>query len=210
MSERGHLPLPFRTGLLALLLALAVAPASAQVEDSRISDAEFERIHGELTDDTDLQFGRPKGRAPTGDTPPDHDGGSNYVSPFSGSLNALGPLAQVLFWGVIAVIVIGLFGFMVQSIARSGRPGRESAGPDTVDDRLAADRPEASIANARLAEADRLAEDGRYAEAVHVLLFRSIEDIETEPKAGPPPARTPPRRRAVALNRSATRPDDPQ
>ena len=184
MSKRGHLPLPFRTGLLAFMVAFLAAFALAQDSAGEVSDAEFERIHGELTDDRDLQFDRPEGPATAEDTSQDYDGGSTYVSPFSGSLNALGPLAQVLFWGAIAVIVLGLLGFMVQRLARSGRQGRGSEGPGTVEDRLAADRPAETVANARLAEADRLADECRFAEAVHVLLFRSIEDIETERKAG--------------------------
>jgi hypothetical protein len=36
---------------------------------------------------------------------------------------------------------------------------------------------EASAARARLADADALAAEGRYAEAVHLLLYRSVDDI---------------------------------
>jgi hypothetical protein len=39
-------------------------------------------------------------------------------------------------------------------------------------------RPEATVARALLEEADRLAAAGRYAEAVRLILHRSIEDIE--------------------------------
>jgi len=39
-------------------------------------------------------------------------------------------------------------------------------------------RPEEAPARALLAEADALAASGRYAEAAHLLLFRSIEDID--------------------------------
>ena len=146
-------------------------------------DAEFERAHGELLEERDLQFDRPEAPPEEEDDPlGPEDGG--YVSPLGGPLNALGPLAKVVFWGIIVVLVVGLLGFMLQRIGRAGGGDTSDKGPGTVDDRLGSDRPEAAIAEARLAEADRLAEAGRYAEAVHVLLFRSIEDVEAERKAG--------------------------
>ncbi len=39
-------------------------------------------------------------------------------------------------------------------------------------------RPAAARARPLLEDADRLAADGRFAEAVHLILFRSIEDID--------------------------------
>jgi len=181
---RGREPLRLSSGFPALLVLVFSSIALVQhgaADQPR--DAEFERAHGELLEERDLQFDRPEAPPEEKDDPlgPEGDG---YISPFGGSLNALGPLAKVVFWGIIAVLVVGLIGFMLQRIGRAGAGDTVETGPGAMDDRLGRDRPEAAIAEARLAEADRLAAEGRYAEAVHVLLFRSIEDVEAERKAG--------------------------
>jgi hypothetical protein len=54
-------------------------------------------------------------------------------------------------------------------------PFRRKAGADGSDDVGLA---EAGAARALLSEADALAAEGRFAEAVHLLLYRSVEDIE--------------------------------
>lgn len=85
------------------------------------------------------------------------------------------PALKLLFWGGV-IVVVGLLVFLIVreftgvSFARKRR--------EAVRVQPADWRPEAWKAKALLEDADRLAEAGRYDEAVHLILYRSIDDIE--------------------------------
>ena len=103
-------------------------------------------------------------------------------------LGGLQPLFEVVFWAAIA----GLAGLIIYFVARetlrhyrSRRPREAHAGVVEPDW-----RPPAAKARALLSDADRLAAEGRFAEAVHLLLFRSIEDIEAKRPHAVKPALT--------------------
>jgi hypothetical protein len=89
------------------------------------------------------------------------------------------PYARILLWTVLAAAAVG-FTILVYRRIREGewrlRRQRRAVGvpPEAEGEEWA---PEAAPARSWLREADALAEQGRYAEAVHHLLFRSIEDI---------------------------------
>ncbi|MBS0360092.1 MAG: hypothetical protein JSR98_01825 [Proteobacteria bacterium] len=87
-------------------------------------------------------------------------------------LGQLGPLWRVVFWGGLAVGVLLIAWFIYREVRAMGAR-RRPAGAAPV----APWRPEAEKARALLEEADGLAGAGRFAEAVHLLLFRSIDDI---------------------------------
>ncbi|HEY1448775.1 MAG TPA: DUF4129 domain-containing protein [Caulobacteraceae bacterium] len=90
-------------------------------------------------------------------------------------VRAASPLATYLFWvglGLAAVVVLYVIAREVFGV-RFGRRRRATARPSPADW-----RPEAFRARALLADADRLAALGRYDEAIHLLLFRSIDEIE--------------------------------
>ena len=96
-------------------------------------------------------------------------------------VNLIGQLAHVLGWLFWAAVVLGAAAialFIVLEIARTRWPGlfkrKRKPRQSPVDW-----RPDAAVARALLAEADRLAAEGRYAEAARLLLHRSIEDIES-------------------------------
>lgn len=85
--------------------------------------------------------------------------------------------SRVVFWIVLALAAVALAGFIVNR-ARDGdwswllrRKARE-------EEEAEAWRPEEAPARALLQEADSLAAAGRFDEAAHLLLFRSIEDID--------------------------------
>lgn len=100
-------------------------------------------------------------------------------------LNAIGnffewsaPAAKPLMWIGIALILLFLLYHFVPAFARWAdnlRFGRKRGDAD-ADDPVG--QAEAGAARALLAEADALAAEGRFAEAVHLLLYRSVEDIE--------------------------------
>jgi hypothetical protein len=87
-------------------------------------------------------------------------------------LEAIAPILKYVFWGglIVGLAMIAWFvirEFMGVRLERGGRTDFKATGW----------RPEPARAQALLEEADRLAAEGRFDEAVHVLLFRSIDDI---------------------------------
>lgn len=96
-----------------------------------------------------------------------------------GSFMPDAPYARILLWTVLAVAALA-FAIMVYQRLRHGEwrlPRRRRAVGIEVEPEEEAWAPEAAPARSWLREADALAAQGRYAEAVHHLLFRSIEDI---------------------------------
>ncbi|MDK2761090.1 MAG: DUF4129 domain-containing protein [Sphingopyxis sp.] len=89
------------------------------------------------------------------------------------------PAAQPILWIALAVAALFLLYHLVPPFARwvDALPfwRRKADADDDADDVGFA---EAGAARALLAEADALAADGHFAEAVHLLLYRSVEDIE--------------------------------
>jgi len=88
------------------------------------------------------------------------------------------PAGKPLLWiGVVLVALFLLYHF-VPAFARwvDNLPFRRKAGDDEEADDIGL--AEAGAARALLSEADALAAEGRFAEAVHLLLYRSVEDID--------------------------------
>jgi hypothetical protein len=87
------------------------------------------------------------------------------------------PYAQYFLWTVLGLAAL-LLAMMVYRRLRHGqwrwRWRRKSESTEEAEEAWA---PEAAPARSWLREADALAAEGRYAEAVHHLLFRSVEDI---------------------------------
>ena len=93
----------------------------------------------------------------------------------SAMLRSVSPFLTYLFWiglGLAAVAILYLIAREVFGVQFPGRR-RASAKPSPADW-----RPEAFKARTLLSDADGLAAEGRYDEAVHLLLFRSIDEIE--------------------------------
>lgn len=88
------------------------------------------------------------------------------------------PAAKPLLWLFVALVVLFLLYQFVPAFARwvDNLPFRRGAGDGDGEDMVGL--AEAGAARALLAEADALAAAGRFSEAVHLLLYRSVEDIE--------------------------------
>ncbi|HYE26805.1 MAG TPA: DUF4129 domain-containing protein [Allosphingosinicella sp.] len=89
------------------------------------------------------------------------------------------PYARIFLWTVLAGAALAL-GVALYRRLRYGEwrlPWRRGAAADLPETEEETWSPEAAPARSWLREADALAAEGRYAEAVHHLLFRSIEDI---------------------------------
>jgi hypothetical protein len=88
----------------------------------------------------------------------------------------LSPLVVYLFWvglALAAVVVVYLILREVLGVRFGWRRRRVQTRPSPADW-----RPEALKARALLADADRLAAEGRFDEAIHLLLYRSIDEID--------------------------------
>lgn len=85
-------------------------------------------------------------------------------------------LGYILFFAIALAILAGLYMVFGESLTLRGRQKEKKSAADVsiIPDL----RPEEARAHALLEDADRLAADGKFAEAVHLLLFRSIDDIQ--------------------------------
>jgi hypothetical protein len=103
-------------------------------------------------------------------------------------LARLQPLFELLFWTCIAALACLIIFFAAREALRyyrSHKPRETDPTTAEPDWRLVLAR-----ARALLSDADRLAAEGRFAEAVHLLLFRSIEDIDAKRPDAVKPALT--------------------
>jgi len=125
--------------------------------------------HRELLQDRSLQFDFTQFKP----TPP-----PKWLKAFADALEAMGPVLNVLFWIVVAAMVLGLLYVIARSLVKARYGGLPGAGPNLGPD--AAWRPTAEQARVLLADADALAAEGRFAEAAHLLLLRGVQDIRDQ------------------------------
>jgi hypothetical protein len=145
--------------------------SSAPVQPGQIalfdpSGPAFEAAHRRLITHHELQFDFTPYAPPKQSPPP------GWLTELARLFKLAAPVLQVVFWvGVAALVVLILYlvgrelGFI-----RWGKR-QKLAGVDFQY------QPDADTARALLADADALAAQGRFAEAMHVLLQRSIEDM---------------------------------
>jgi hypothetical protein len=127
----------------------------------------FEKAHRQVAGDSAIQFEL----QPYVIQPP-----PAWVKTLAQFLEAIFPLLKLLFWVAVAAAVL----LLVLAIARRVQDGRWSwpSRRSKPAESAASWRPEEAPARALLSEADSLAAQGRFAEAAHLLLYRSIEDID--------------------------------
>ena len=130
----------------------------------------FDQAYRELIESERFQTEMAQFEPPVPREPPD------WLADLLRWLGTLGPVWQTLFW----IVVGGLAAIILYSIGRALY--RRFSNPAVKEEEDEADaefwRPEAGTAHGLLGEADALAKEGRFAEAAHLLLFRSIADIE--------------------------------
>ena len=130
--------------------------------------AEFARAHARLLADDDIQFdlavAEPLPEAP------------EWLKALARWLREYSWLFEYLFWGVVGLLVLGLLAFILMRLSGTKWPWRRKRNDGEEAEEW---RPAEAPARALLREADALAADGRFSEAAHLLLFRSIEEIES-------------------------------
>ncbi len=140
----------------------------ASASGDRVAEA-----HAALLKDVSLQFDR------TGFTPPPTPGWLHWLGEV---LRALGPVLKWVFWIGLALLVALILYALVREIMRIRAPRARPRPPVVMGDE--AWRPDAQAARDLLADADALAARGQYADAAHLLLLRSVQDIEKrQPRA---------------------------
>jgi hypothetical protein len=92
-------------------------------------------------------------------------------------LAGTGPFFTLLFWAAAAAIVVALLYGIARWVERGGLGFLKPRAKEESGAQPGWTIPEAP-ARALLAEADQLAAEGRFSEAAHLLLFRSIEEID--------------------------------
>jgi hypothetical protein len=126
------------------------------------------QAHARLLKDHELQFAFTARPPPP--KPPD------WLKPLGELLEAITPFMKWVFWIALALAAAAILYFIVRELIYLRWPSLKKRGPKSAPEPEW--RPEPARARALLEDADRLAAEGRYAEAAHLLLHRSIEDIE--------------------------------
>ncbi len=90
-------------------------------------------------------------------------------------IEAIAPALQWVFYVALPIIVGAILWFVARELLRTRFPHLFRRKPKADAPEW---RPEPAQARALLADADALAAQGRYAEAAHLLLLRSVADIE--------------------------------
>ena len=95
------------------------------------------------------------------------------------NLGFLGPIFQLIFYGLLAAATAFILYLILSTIIATQRSYVRKDKPEEIPD-IPVYHPDAKAAHVLLGDADKLAAEGKYAEAVHILLFRSIQDIENK------------------------------
>ncbi len=128
--------------------------------------------HARLLRDKSIQFDfrsipPPK---PLGKTP-------EWMKALGHFIEALAPLVKIIFWAGLGLILLTIVVFVARELIYARWPSLKRKKKKAVA--VEPDwRPTPAQALALLDEADRLAAQGRYAEAARLILFRSIEEIQ--------------------------------
>lgn len=147
----------------------------AQSIDHRASptDEALAQAHGRLLRDGSLQFDR------AGFDPPETPSWLRWIGEL---LQALGPVLKWVFWIGLALLAGLILYAIVREILRLRAPRPKATKPAAGDETVW--RPDVQTARDLLTEADALANRGLFAEAAHLLLLRSVQDIEKrQPRA---------------------------
>jgi hypothetical protein len=128
-----------------------------------IADRDFAAAHQALLGDHSIQFDLPQIEI---QPPPEW---------LLRGLGGLGPIAQALFWVIAGAVILAV----VYLIARWASGAELGWGKRKHDEDDESWRPAEAPARQLLGEADALAGQGLFSEAARLLLFRSIEDIDT-------------------------------
>ena len=146
--------------------AVSVATNSpAPLDPTAFADA-----HRALLSDGAIQFDLPMQPPPPPPQPP--PAWLEWLFRFFGSDH---PGLRAGLWVLAGLFILAIVALIVMRMRGLEWPWRRRRDEDEADEDW---RPEAAKARTLLGEADALAAAGRYSEAAHLLLYRSIEDVD--------------------------------
>lgn len=142
------------------------------------ADPDLSAAHRQLLADRSIQFDLPTFRPPPPPQTPEwlralFDAIAHAIQ---NTLSFVSPVLPYIFYGGLALVVALLLFFLIRGLMGA----RWSFGrkPKPVASTTPADwRPDETAAKILLEDADRLAAEGRFAEAAHLLLHRSLNDV---------------------------------
>lgn len=126
--------------------------------------AAFAEAHRELVSDSSIQFDM------AAFVPPEVPAWLEWLAAFLTSA-----AGKFLLWGLLGAGVLLILYLIAHQLDLIRLPSLRRRKDEQAEDSW---QPEQETARALLEEADALAAGGRYEEAAHLLLFRSIEDID--------------------------------
>ena len=152
------------------LLFISSLVLSSVVFAQRNSEA-FDDAFRALKRDEKLQF-----ELPPAPEPPKLDWLENFLAGFAKFIEAIIPILKIMFYVGLGTIIA----FILYAIIKVIYETRFERGPKEKAEIVPAPlyTPDQEQARILLEAVDALAADGRYEEAVHELLFRSIQDID--------------------------------
>lgn len=130
--------------------------------------ASFEDAHRALVDDESIQFDFQPVREP---------GVPEWLRRLGEFLTEIAPVLKILFYVAAGAALLLILYLILRRLTGADWPWRRR-GSGSAEEEEEEWRPEEAPARALLSEADALAADRRFSEAAHLLLFRSIEEIE--------------------------------
>lgn len=133
-----------------------------------VDGADFAQAHRDLLADSSIQFQLVEFQ------PPQVPEWLKWLGQF---LVEMFPVLRVMFWIAVATGALLILYFVARRLAGAEWPWRRK--PESQGDGAVEWRPQEAPARALLEEADKLAADACYSEAAHLLLFRSIEEINS-------------------------------
>lgn len=138
---------------------------------ARDPDQALAAAHARLLAAKDLQFDFAAYRRP----PPPPDWLTNLLQALGKAFVAAAPVLKYVFWGGLILAVALIAWFILRDLVRirlgdRARPANLTEAPEPW-------RPAREKAQSLLSDADALAAEGRFAEAAHLILVRSIDDF---------------------------------
>jgi hypothetical protein len=151
-------------------LGAAVTLDTPTVGGAPAADSALRAAHQRLLADSSIQFDLPVVQLHPPTPPP---GWLQAIINFLGPI--LAPILQVIFFGGLGLLAVGLLYVIARSfVGAEWTWGRRKPSVLTPEPEW---RPDAAQARVLLEDADKLAAEGRFAEAAHLLLHRSLEDV---------------------------------
>lgn len=154
---------PIRCGVLAVVLVLGIGAGRAAAAPGDAAKRVLDSRYQDVPVSAPSEMGGGGGDS----------GGGDYS--VGGGGGALGTLLSWLLWGVLGIGAVVLVIYLIRAIANRQKDEKIELEEEAA---IAEEKPQTEAElEAPLDEADLLAREGRYAEAIHLLLLRTFEEL---------------------------------